>query len=176
MPLHEYQVVGRHVPTATDLHPKIYRMRLFTKSAIIAKSRFWYYLSQRKKMKRASGEILSVNEIFERRPNIIKNFGIFVRYLSRTGDHNIYKEYRDVSRTGAVTQLYQELAGSYRARFRSIHVISVEEVSASKCRRPNIKQFHADNIKFPLPHRVLKAPNKSMRTTFKAVRPNTHLS
>ena len=45
-------------------------------------------------------------QIYERRPTTIKNFGIWVRYQSRTGYHNMYKEYRDTTLNGAVEQLY----------------------------------------------------------------------
>lgn len=44
MGLHEYQVVGRHLPTASDPTPKIYRMRIFAPNEVVAKSRFWYFL------------------------------------------------------------------------------------------------------------------------------------
>jgi len=48
-----------------------------------------------------------VSQIFEKRPTTVKNFGIWVRYQSRTGYHNMYKEYRDITLNGAVSQLYQ---------------------------------------------------------------------
>ena len=44
MPFHEYQVVGRHLPTENDPTPKIYRMRIFAPNEVVAKSRFWYFL------------------------------------------------------------------------------------------------------------------------------------
>jgi len=173
---HEYQVLGRHLPTETDPDPKIYRMIIFARSQILAKSRFWYFLGQQRKVKRASGEILSVNEIFEHRPSTIKNFGILVRYDSRTGTHNMYKEYRDLTRVGAVTQLYQDLAGRYRARFRNIQIISVDAIKkTADVRRPNVRQFLDAKIKFPLPHRVIRPANRRLRTTFKAHRPSTHI-
>ena len=150
-------------------------MTLFAKSPIFAKSRFWYFLSKQRKIKRASGEILSINEIFEKKPNKVKNFGLFVRYDTRTGTQNMYKEYRDLTRVGAVTQLYQDLAGRYRARFRNIQIISVDEVKAAQVRRPNTKQFINPRIRFPLPHRVYRAPTNRVKSVFKATRPNTHI-
>ena len=35
----------------------------------------------------------------------MKNYGIWLRYDSRSGTHNMYKEYRDVSLDGAVQQM-----------------------------------------------------------------------
>ena len=43
-------------------------------------------------------------QIFEKKPEQIKNFGIWLRYDSRSGTHNMYREYRDLTTGGAVTQ------------------------------------------------------------------------
>merc|ERR1719453_157118 len=57
-------------------------------------------------------------------------------------------------------QMYQEMAGRHRARFRSIHIIKVAEKTASECIRANTKQYLKANIAFPLPHRVARAAKK----------------
>ena len=93
-----------------------------------------------RKVKKANGEIVSLNvvcstsgldvrivlltcfQIHEKRPLKVKNFGIWIRYDSRSGTHNMYKEYREMSRTDAVESLYQDMAARHRARFRSIWV------------------------------------------------------
>ena len=59
--LHEYQVIGRKLPTEHDPVPKLYRMRIFAPNAQVAKSRFWYFLKQARKVKKASGEIVTVS-------------------------------------------------------------------------------------------------------------------
>ena len=46
---------------------------------------------QLKKVKKANGEIVGVNVIHEKRPLRPKNFGIWLRYDSRSGTHNMYK-------------------------------------------------------------------------------------
>jgi hypothetical protein len=61
--LHEYQVIGRNLPTEHDATPKLYRMRIFAPNTQVAKSRFWYFLKQARKVKKASGEIVAVNEV-----------------------------------------------------------------------------------------------------------------
>ena len=55
-------------------------------------------------------------QLYEKKPTTVKNFGIWVRYQSRTGYHNMYKEYRDVTLNGAVEQMYQVIA--HQARYR----------------------------------------------------------
>lgn len=120
--LTEYQVIGRHLPTETNPTPKLYRMRIFAPNTVVAKSRFWYFLMKLRKVKKSNGEIVSLNVIHEKRPMKVKNFGIWIRYDSRSGTHNMYKEYREMSRTDAVEALYQDMAARHRARFRSIHV------------------------------------------------------
>jgi ribosomal protein L20A (L18A) len=43
----------------------------------------------------------------------------------------MYKEFRELSRVGAVEALYQDLAARHRARFRSVHV-SCELIGGSR--------------------------------------------
>jgi len=174
MPYHEYQVIGRSKPTEKDKKPKIFRMRIFATNVVVAKSRFWYFLNKTQKIKKTKGEILSVNEIFDKTPTAIKNFGISLRYHSRSNQNNIYKEFRDTSRTGAITKLLTDMGGRHRTTYRRMQIMEVKPVPAKDCKRWATKQFHDSKIKFPLPHRVLRAPSKRYRTVFKASRPSTH--
>jgi len=167
--LREYQVVGRKLPSQKDTVPRLYRMRLFAPNEVIGKSRFWYFLTKLRKVKKAAGEIVSINEIFEKRPLKIKNYGIWLRYDSRSGTHNMYKEYRELTRTDAVSATYQDMAARHRARFSSIQIIRVAELKPSQVKRPYIKQLITPNLKFPLPHRVVRGK----KTTFLAKRPST---
>ncbi|EDL28890.1 mCG14783, isoform CRA_f [Mus musculus] len=102
--LREYKVVGRCLPTPKCHTPPLYRMRIFAPNHVVAKSRFWYFVSQLKKMKKSSGEIVYCGQVFEKSPLRVKNFGIWLRYDSRSGTHNMYREYRDLTTAGAVTQ------------------------------------------------------------------------
>ncbi|EYE94501.1 60S ribosomal protein eL20 [Aspergillus ruber CBS 135680] len=169
--LTEYQVIGRHLPTEANPTPKLYRMRIFAPNPVVAKSRFWYFLTQLRKVKKANGEIVSLNVIAEKRPTKIKNFGIWLRYDSRSGTHNMYKEFREMSRTDAVEALYQDMAARHRARFGSISILKVIEVdNAENIRRPYIKQLLTKDLKFPLPHRAAKPAGKKI---FAYSRPST---
>ncbi|KAF3762272.1 hypothetical protein M406DRAFT_347427 [Cryphonectria parasitica EP155] len=169
--LQEYQVIGRHLPTEANPTPALYRMRIFAPNSVVAKSRYWYFMRGLKKVKKATGEIVSLNVIHEKHPLKVKNFGIWIRYDSRSGTHNMYKEYREMSRTEAVEALYQDMAARHRARFRSIHILRVVELEKSDdVKRPYIKQLLSKNLTFPLPHRVPKISNKKV---FSATRPST---
>ncbi|KAI8846615.1 ribosomal L18ae/LX protein domain-containing protein [Chytridium lagenaria] len=154
--LNEYQVIGRKQPTEREPVPKMFRMRLFAPNEVVAKSRYWYFLKKVNKVKKGTGEIVSVNQIAERRPAAVKNFGIFLRYDSRSGTHNMYKEYRELSRTDAVAAAYQDMASKHRARFTSIHILKVTEVKKADIRRPHILQILDPKLRFPLPHRVIR--------------------
>ncbi len=59
----EYQVIGRHLPSEANTTPKIYRMRIFAPNDVVAKSRFWYFLGKLRKIKKANGEIISLNQV-----------------------------------------------------------------------------------------------------------------
>ncbi|KAK9312523.1 ribosomal L18ae/LX protein domain-containing protein [Lipomyces starkeyi] len=167
--LQEYEVIGRHLPTETDPTPKLYRLQIFAPNSVVAKSRYWYFMKQLRKVKKSTGEIVSVKVISEKRPTKVKNFGIWIRYDSRSGTHNMYKEYRDLSRTSAVESLYQDMAARHRARFRSIHILKVVELEKSDdVKRQYIKQLLTPGLKFPLPHRVIKS-----KQIFSPNRPST---
>lgn len=168
-----YQIVGRKAPTPLDPEPPIYRMKLFAKDEVVARSRFWYFMHQYRKMKRSTGEILDVNELREKNPREIKNYGIWLRYDSRSGTHNMYREYRDLKLTGAVDQLYSEMAGRHRARPRSIQIIRTGIVADEDIKRPEKLQYIKEGLKFPLPHRIVRPSQKKLRTTFQAYRPTT---
>ncbi|KAL0918372.1 hypothetical protein M5K25_010376 [Dendrobium thyrsiflorum] len=60
---HQYQVVGRALPTPSDEHPKIYRMKLWATNEVRAKSKFWYFLRKLKKVKKSNGQVLAINEV-----------------------------------------------------------------------------------------------------------------
>ncbi|KAL0275997.1 UNVERIFIED_CONTAM: hypothetical protein PYX00_003685 [Menopon gallinae] len=165
--LKEYEIIGRKLPSEKDNKATpLYKMRIFAPDYIVAKSRFWYFLRQLKKFKKSTGEIVSLRRIPEKTPTKIKNFGIWLRYDSRSGTHNMYREYRDMSVAGAVTLCYRDMGARHRARAHSIQIIKVEEVKAANCRRPHIKQFHDSRIKFPLPKRIhsIKGRKFSVRT------------
>jgi len=165
----EYQVIGRHLPTEKEPTPKLYRMRIFAPNDVVAKSRFWYYLRKLRKIKKANGELISLNKIHEKKPLKVKNFGIWLRYDSRSGTHNMYKEFRSMSRAEAVDSLYQDMAARHRARFRSIQILRVAEIEKTDdVKRPHVKQLLTPKLRFPLPHRV----NKS-RSLFLGKRPST---
>eukprot|EP00613_Pedinella_sp_CCMP2098_P005831 CAMPEP_0171594152 /NCGR_PEP_ID=MMETSP0990-20121206/529_1 /TAXON_ID=483369 /ORGANISM="non described non described, Strain CCMP2098" /LENGTH=189 /DNA_ID=CAMNT_0012154807 /DNA_START=73 /DNA_END=642 /DNA_ORIENTATION=- len=178
-----YQVVGRKAPTEDVPEPPAFRMKLFAPNEVIAKSRFWYFLHQYRNMKKTHGEILDINEIRETDPLTVKNYGIWLRYDSRTGTHNMYREYRSLTLNDAVNAMYSEMAGRHRARPRSIQIIKTGILASADVKRENLLQYieldgekNPRDVKFPLPHRIQRAPTKSLRTTFKAIRPNTHFN
>merc|ERR1739841_156329 len=155
-----------------DANPPLYRMRIFAPGVVAAKSRFWYYMRKLKKLKKSVGEIVQCSEIYDDSPTTVKNFGVWIRYNSRSGTHSMYREYRDLTVTGAITQCYRDMAARHRARASSIQILKVEKIPASKCRRTHIKQMHNSKLRFPLRHRVVRS---QFRSLFQAKRPHTML-
>ncbi|CAL1262268.1 unnamed protein product [Larinioides sclopetarius] len=121
-------------------------MRIFAPDKVTAKSRFWYFTRKLKKLKKSNGEVVSISEVYDKTPTKVKNFGIWLRYNSRTGTHNMYREYRDMTVASAVTQCYRDMGAKHRARADSIQIMKVQEIPASKCRRPHVKQFHVSRF------------------------------
>ena len=96
-----------------------------------------------------------------------------IRYQSRTGIHNMYKEYRDISLNGAVSQMYMEMSGRHRAQHDSIHIIKTAVVGSSKLlRRKHAITFSDPGLKFPKIHNQVRAPTRQYRKTFAASRPS----
>jgi len=174
--MRQYQVVGRKAPTEADGNPEAYRMQIFAPNPTIAKAKFWYFMHQFRKMKKTTGEILDCCEVKERNSRIVKNYGIWLRYDSRSGTHNMYREYRDLTVCGAVSQLYDEMAGRHRTRPRSIQIIRTGVVETKDIKRANMLQFAKKKVAFPLISRVdgAKRNQKALSSgTFVANRPTT---
>ncbi len=187
-----YEVIGRQKPEALlkklkkkgnfkeedakdAEEPKIYRMKIFAPNTVVARSRFWYFLSKLKKIKRANGEIIAVNEIFEAQPNQIKTYGIWLRYDSRSGTHNMYKEFRDTSLTGAVGKMYAELASRHRCRKMSVQIRKtcvVDEKDVTDRIKPYVGTKDTP-VAFTLLHRVPRASSNAQKKVFAASRPVT---
>merc|ERR1712119_83150 len=166
----EYRVIGRKLPTESEPVTPLYRMRIFATDQIVAKSRFWYFLRQLRKFKKTTGEIVSVEEIREKNPLKIKNFGVWLRYDSRSGTHNMYREYRDTKVARAVTSCYRDMAARHRARPGSIQIMKVEEVAAKDCKRKHVQQLHDSKIKFPLPRKTM-SKSRQNAPRFTTVKP-----
>jgi large subunit ribosomal protein L18Ae len=174
MKLKQFLVAGRKLPSETDPNPVIYRMRIFASDEIRAKSRFWYFAKRLNKVKSAHGEIVSVEEVHEKNTSHVKTYGITIRYETRNGITNMYREFRDTSLCGAVGRMYQDMAGRHRARAETIHIVSTQKLNkASEVKRSYPGQFYNSKIKFPLLHETVRAPNKALRSTFVSSRPLT---
>uniref|UniRef100_A0A2K5D5I2 Large ribosomal subunit protein eL20 n=1 Tax=Aotus nancymaae TaxID=37293 RepID=A0A2K5D5I2_AOTNA len=113
--LREYKVVGRCLPTPKCHTLPLYRMRIFAPNHVVAKSRFWYFVSQLKKMKKSSGEIVYCEQMFETYP---------LSGCAMTPE-----------------PCYRDMGARHRARAYSIHIMKAEEIAASKCRRPHKPRF-----------------------------------
>ncbi|KAH8295977.1 hypothetical protein KR044_005877 [Drosophila immigrans] len=130
--LKEYEVVVRKLPSGKKTQTPLYKMRIFAPDNIVAKFRFWYFFLQLKKFKKTT-EIVSLKQVYETSPIKMKNFGIWLRYDSRSGIHNMYREYRDLTVVGAVTQCYRDMGARHRARALSIQIIN--STAAAQTRR-----------------------------------------
>ena len=123
-------------------------------------------------MRQVFGVCLLILQIHETNTEV-KNYGIWLRYNSRSGTHNMYKEYRDTTLLGAVKQCYQEMAGTHRARDRSIQIIRTAVVEDKDLKRHQNVMYTHENLKFALPHRKYRAESKKFRSTFLAKKPCT---
>ena len=167
----QFYVVGRALPTEKNPHPELFRMRVFARDQVLARSKFWYHMKRQHKVRKIQGEIVSTSEIFEKNSNNIKNYGIYFRYLTRTDTVNMYKEYRSNTLCGAVSQLYIDLSGKHSGRSETVQIIRTSVLKPSQLKRAEPIQFEARSARFPITDRRKRAPSKALKTVFKAERP-----
>ena len=84
----------------------------------------------------------------------------------------MYKEYRDTTLNGAVSQMYMEMSGRHRAPHESISIIKTSIVQPKDVYREQTRVFNKHNLKFPRVQPLKRAPNKRLRSLFKSSKPN----
>lgn len=75
--------------------------------------------------------------------------------------------------TGAVKKMYADLSSRHRARRSSIQIVKTAVIKAADTKRTYTQQFHTNDIKFRLLHRINRPSAKEYRCTFKATRTST---
>merc|ERR1739838_111163 len=156
----EYLVIGRKIPKDGEV-TKTFSVNIWAKNDVVAKSKFWYVIRNNEKLKKTKSEIITCDVVFEVASDVARNFSVFARFDSRTGTHNMCKEFRDVTRAGAVTQAINELGGCHRAQTRTIQIMDVSEVADEKCRKNKTLQFHDEKLKFAVPFKKTLVPRSN---------------
>ena len=170
----QFLIYGRALPTEKNPEPKVCVAKVFAKNEAFARSKFWRLNLKDHKLKRTHGEILKIQEIHEKPTSVARNFGIFLKYRSRTGIHNIFKEFRDVSLAGAVSQMYNEMGGNYKVNAEKVQVINTVELSTDqlKVRNPRCLQWaDATKIAYPIWRKTIRKTNAKYNTNFASKRP-----
>jgi len=124
-------------------------------------------------LKKSTGEVLAVNEIREKNSNIVKNYGITIKYNSRSRHaQHVQGVPRRVPLRRRLSRCTADLVWSPPC---SLFQHSDRRHSGGPCvrsaikrynpelhgddvpigvKRPIVKQFINSKIKFPLPHRI----------------------
>merc|ERR1712154_331157 len=134
MGIHPFEIMGRARPTDKVANPSVYKMVIYAPNEIVAQSRFWYFIKRLKKIKHSKGELVSCKIVEESLSENVENYAVWARFDSRTGTHNVYKEYRDICKTGAVGQCIQSLNGNHRAKTATIQIMAVMKLDPEKIR------------------------------------------
>lgn len=147
----EYKVYASKTPTEKEAQPQIFVSNIYAKNVVQARSKMSQILNKKHKIKPTNAVFLKVEEI----PNgndeyQIKNYGIQYVFQSRTGIHNMYKEFRGLSKCDVVGMLYQDMAGKHKAKECALKIVEVKELKNEDLKRLNVIQFTKDNVAFPL--------------------------
>ncbi|CUI15507.1 60S ribosomal protein L18a, putative [Bodo saltans] len=158
--LKHYQVVGREEPSEKAPSPTVYKFEVFAPNFVVAKSRFWKLMSEKNKVKSTHGDILSCKVVRDRKI-AARTYAVEIAYYSqRCGFTSMTKEYRDVSKSGAVSQAYNDLASRHRARYHNIEVLGVKSIPNHEISTGSILQYTGSKVSFPILHRAPKSARK----------------
>ena len=147
----EYKVYGSRVPKEKALFPQIFFHVVFARNEIVARSKFNNLLRTRYKIKSTESVILKIEEVAEDLKEMkVKNYGIQFVYRSRRALHNMYKEFRAVSRSKAVEMLFCDMAGRHRAKSSEIKIVSLKELSLEEMRRDRVIEFAQEGVMYPV--------------------------
>lgn len=165
--LKHYQVVGRATPSEKNPKPTVYKFEVFAPNFVVAKSKFWKLMRDKYKVKATSGDILSCRVVRDKKI-AARNYSVnMVYYSQKCGYTQLTKQFRDVSKAGAVSKAYNDLASRHRAKYVNVEVLSVKSIEAKDVKRPFVSQFNAAHVAFPLLNRRVQ-PNRKDRSIFVA--------
>ena len=176
MTMSRWLVYGRKLPTEENPNPEVICTSVFGKNEVYAKSQFWKINREMHKLKRAAGEVQKVTKVEEKNTKTVKSYGIYFHYRDRTGFRNAFKEFRDVSLRGAMTQLVNEMAGREKIHRQSIQVIKTCVLGKNdiKKRDPRCARFaNSCGLAFPHWNQRVRATDRSHRSKLAASRPVT---
>jgi len=98
-----------------------------------------------------------------------RNYAVsLVYYSQKCGYTAMVKEFRDVSKAGAVSRAHHEMAAKHRARFANIEVLGVKSVPDYETKSAFVKQFHDPKLAFPLLQKRAKSVQRKDRVIFRA--------
>jgi large subunit ribosomal protein L18Ae len=61
--MRQFQIVGRALPTDKVPEPPLFRMRVFARDPVLARSKYWYHMKRQHKIRKVQGEIVSTSEV-----------------------------------------------------------------------------------------------------------------
>lgn len=148
-PYKEYKVYGSKLPSTQAPSPQIYVMQVFAKNEVAARSTFFHVLKKQHKIKSTNGCILKIVPVVEQISHV-RPYGIRFTYRSKKNTHNMYKEFRGVSRVDVVNDMYNDMAGRHSVGRTAIDIVSVKELNDDEIRRENVKILGNTEIEFPV--------------------------
>ena len=172
MSLKQYQVIARPLPTKECENPAAISVQVFAEDEVCAKSEFWGVARRIARLKKSHGEVLAVRQVIEPEPHRAKTYGVWLTFKSTRSIHNIYKEYRDCTTEGAVQRLYQEMAGTHNVHPHEIIIVKICEIKdTAEIKHHSIKQFTADDLKFPIVQQPIRPAHPQDKKLFSHKRP-----
>lgn len=142
----EYQIVGK---SSDPAETSLYKITIFANNEVVAKSRFFKYMSKINKIKKNSAEIVSIVQKNEKNLLKARSYGIWIQMKIKRSLKNLYKEYRETSRVNAVKKCFNSLYSLYKVKYFDIDIVSIVELKDDEIKKEEVKQFTKASIRFP---------------------------
>merc|ERR1719342_729995 len=149
--LKQYEIVAQEIPRKKgEVQEKVDLIKhtVFAKDIVQARSRFWKEMTQMVKMKKSRGKIVAERLVDDYSSDKIRNFGIHVRYKLKGKGYDAYKEFRALSLSEAVGELYADLKSRHGVKKETVQIVNAKEVSDEDVKREKVKRFCKDGIEF----------------------------
>eukprot|EP00477_Mikrocytos_mackini_P000729 GAHX01000781.1.p1 GENE.GAHX01000781.1~~GAHX01000781.1.p1 ORF type:complete len:191 (-),score=40.88 GAHX01000781.1:29-568(-) len=164
--LRRYEIMAIESESKGEAKPKMYKLTVFAKNLVQARSRFWNDLKRTMKIKKSIGKIVSEKDTTDYSTESIRNFAIKSRYTHKGKIVESYREYRTLSTPGAVRELYDELKSRHSIKKELIQILEIKEVADEELVKEKVKRFTVEGLEFAHPFINRMPINKKLKQKY----------
>merc|ERR1712224_224151 len=135
----------------------IYKMRIWERGRVQARSRFWTFLKSTRSIKTTLGRIIYYNKLNDCEFSV-NIYGIWFRYRARCGNVIIYgyREIFSASARHAVYNIFKKMVTFLKGLNSRVNILRLCSIEPKYVRSPNVLQFSKHINEIPPPDMRLR--------------------